>query len=115
MASAVYRRRRAVALGAVAALALVVGLGVSALLRGGTSHPARDAQPRRPAAAPPAQLPGGGRTIFPRFRVVAYYGAPQDPQLGELGSERRAGRARGCCARRGPTRAPRARCCPRWS
>jgi hypothetical protein len=23
--------------------------------------------------------------IFPRYRVVAYYGAPQDPQLGQLG------------------------------
>jgi hypothetical protein len=30
-------------------------------------------------------LPRGGRRIFPEFRVVAYYGAPQDPQLGELG------------------------------
>ncbi|MEA2412270.1 MAG: hypothetical protein QOC77_2831 [Thermoleophilaceae bacterium] len=44
-------------------------------------------QNTKAAAAPeaPPQLPRGGRTIFPRFRVVAYYGAPQDPQLGELG------------------------------
>jgi hypothetical protein len=33
----------------------------------------------------PATLPGGGRSIFPERRVVAYYGAPQDRQLGALG------------------------------
>jgi hypothetical protein len=30
-------------------------------------------------------LPRGGRRIFPDYRVVAYYGAPQDQQLGALG------------------------------
>jgi hypothetical protein len=46
-----------------------------------------DSKPKAEAAKPagPPQLPRGGRTIFPRFRVVAYYGAPQDAQLGELG------------------------------
>lgn len=34
---------------------------------------------------PLAQLPRGGRTIFPHFRVVAYYGAPQAASLGTLG------------------------------
>jgi hypothetical protein len=39
-----------------------------------------------PARAPaPPQLPRGGREILPRYRVVAYYGAPQDPELGTLG------------------------------
>lgn len=33
-----------------------------------------------------AQLPLGGTTIFPRNRVVAYYGGPDGPQLGVLGS-----------------------------
>jgi hypothetical protein len=37
------------------------------------------------ASDAPPQLPRGGRTIFPGHRVVAFYGAPQDPQLGELG------------------------------
>jgi len=39
------------------------------------------------AAAKPLILyePRGGRRIFPDYRVVAYYGAPQDAQLGELG------------------------------
>ncbi len=30
-------------------------------------------------------LPGGGRTIFPGSRVVAYYGTADDPALGVLG------------------------------
>jgi hypothetical protein len=33
----------------------------------------------------PAELPLGGRTIFPRYRVVAFYGAPQSHELGALG------------------------------
>lgn len=37
------------------------------------------------AAPKPSELPRGGRTIFPHYRVVAYYGAPQDAQLGTLG------------------------------
>jgi hypothetical protein len=32
-----------------------------------------------------AELPGGGREIFPRYRVVGFYGAPQDRELGALG------------------------------
>src|SRR4051794_27199544 len=38
-----------------------------------------------PTPAKPVELPRGGRTILPDFRVVAYYGAPQDKQLGALG------------------------------
>ena len=34
---------------------------------------------------PPPTLPDGGRTILPRTRVVAFYGAPQDAGLGTLG------------------------------
>jgi hypothetical protein len=32
-----------------------------------------------------AQLPGGGESVFPEHRVVAFYGAPQADQLGVLG------------------------------
>ena len=42
----------------------------------------------RPApTATPAELPGGGRTIFhdPDRRVVGFYGHPDDPALGALG------------------------------
>jgi hypothetical protein len=35
--------------------------------------------------APAPELPRGGRRIFPDFRVVGFYGAPQDDELGELG------------------------------
>ncbi len=34
---------------------------------------------------PAPQLPGGGRRIFPARRVVAFYGNPQDAELGILG------------------------------
>lgn len=32
-----------------------------------------------------AELPRGGRVILPANRVVAFYGAPRDPELGTLG------------------------------
>ena len=77
----VYRRRRLVALGAAAVLAvLVVVLIASGGGGDGSGAPKAGAKTK----APP-QLPRGGRRIFPRYEVVAYYGAPQDPQLGELG------------------------------
>jgi hypothetical protein len=84
----VYRRRRLVAGGAaglVALLVLAVGVLVGA---GGDDEPEANPQPR------PAELPGGGRTILPDKRVVAFYGAPQDRELGVLGigSPRRAAR-----------------------
>src|SRR4051812_44583491 len=72
------RRRRVLAVGAVA-------LGVIALVallsRGGDSGP----KGTTAKAAAPVQLPRGGRTLLPRKRVVAFYGAPQDDELGALG------------------------------
>ena len=81
--AAVHRRRRLLALtGVLAAAAL--GAGVLAGAGGGKPEPVRaGGQPALPPA-PPA-LPRGGLTIFPRYRVVAYYGAPQNAQLGALG------------------------------
>lgn len=35
--------------------------------------------------SPPLELPRGGREIVPRNRVVAFYGAPRDQELGALG------------------------------
>jgi hypothetical protein len=32
-----------------------------------------------------AELPRGGKSVFPQHRVVGFYGAPQSPRLGELG------------------------------
>ena len=42
-----------------------------------------------PGATPmqPAELPLGGRTIFPRYRVVAYYGSTGGGTLGVLGEK----------------------------
>jgi hypothetical protein len=77
---AVQRRRRA-ALGALvglAGLALITGAVTGAGGEGGEGS--ADA-----AAEDLPQLPGGGRSIFPEHRVVGFYGAPQDDELGELG------------------------------
>jgi hypothetical protein len=83
----VYRRRRLTALGIVAAAALLIGAAVGA---GGDESktagtPAAAAKAKVPKPPKARELPMGGRTIFPRFRVVGFYGAPQDKELGELG------------------------------
>jgi hypothetical protein len=74
------RQRRAVALAGVAALALLVGVAVGA--GGGSDGGTQNAEE---SADRPPELPGGGRRLFPDRRVVAFYGAPQDEELGELG------------------------------
>jgi hypothetical protein len=77
------KRRRAVALVVVGAVA--VG-GVLLIAGGGDG--AKDGKHANAAAAtptPPPELPTGGRRIFPDYRVVAYYGAPQAAELGILG------------------------------
>jgi hypothetical protein len=83
--SAVYRRRQLAALGVLGAVAAIAGVAVGAGdgSRGDSARTATSAA-SRPAPKPPA-LPRGGRTIFPRFRVVAFYGAPQSRELGALG------------------------------
>jgi hypothetical protein len=88
----VYRRRRFGALGVVAVVAALAGAAVGAGGRddgaGTAASPATSAAaeqaPKKPKRKP-QQLPLGGRTIFPRYRVVAYYGAPQSRELGALG------------------------------
>ena len=78
----VYVRRRIVA----GLVLLALAAAAAALLAGGEeSRPeaARRAAPEAPAARP--ELPGGGRRLLPDRRVVAFYGAPQDEELGALG------------------------------
>ena len=79
--ASVYRRRRAGAAGVLAALALLSVLAV----RSCGSEPVDTATAVTTAQARLAELPGGGRRIFPDRRVVAFYGAPQHEQLGILG------------------------------
>jgi len=79
-----YRRRRATALGVLAGVLLAIVLALrSCGADAGVEAVADDkkAAPARPAA----QLPGGGRRIFPDHRVVGFYGAPQSARLGILG------------------------------
>jgi hypothetical protein len=82
----VYRRRRLVALGVLAAVAAIAGAAVGAggRISGDATEPAGNAEVAH-SKGEEAQLPLGGRTIFPKYRVVAFYGAPQSHQLGALG------------------------------
>src|SRR3954447_9204986 len=83
-------RRRLVALGV---LVLIVAGGGGLFAGGGGgrpaaggSEPAKRQARAKPAATPkPAELPRGGRRVFPDRRIVAYYGGPQDDELGALG------------------------------
>jgi hypothetical protein len=79
--AAVYRRRRFTALGIAAGVVVLAILLIGSC--GSADNPPASARKRaRPLIV---TLPRGGRRIFPEFRVVAFYGAPQDKQLGELG------------------------------
>jgi hypothetical protein len=42
--------------------------------------------PATPAPTPRAELPGGGRELFPTYRLVGFCGTPGAPALGELHS-----------------------------
>ena len=81
---AVFRRRRLVALGVLVAAAVLVVL----FLRGGGGAAEDAAAPATRADAPRAELPElprGGRSLLPDKRIVAFYGAPQAEELGQLG------------------------------
>jgi len=86
----VVRQRRIAAAVLLAGLAAVVVLVAGAFSGGDDEGPSRKGaraggtdQPAKPK--PPPELPRGGRRIFPRYRVVGFYGAPQDDALGALG------------------------------
>jgi hypothetical protein len=82
----VYRRRRLAALGVLATVAAIAGAAVGAGDRSSGKTDGATARAGRAAArAKPLELPLGGRRIFPDFRVVAFYGAPQSRELGALG------------------------------
>jgi hypothetical protein len=87
----IYRRRRLTLLAAIvlAALLAVVLLGT-----GDDGAKPRSAADAAAVPPPPGNLPRGGRSILPEFRVVAYYGAPQSRELGALGIGSPAGATR---------------------
>lgn len=84
--------KRRLAAGAALLGALLLVLLLAGVFSGGNDPsaaattarkgPAKEAVPARPK---PTSLPGGGRTIFPARRVVAFYGNPADDELGVLG------------------------------
>ena len=66
--------------GVAGAVALLLVAGGLLLGAGGSED-----KPEARAETGPVELPRGGRTILPNWRVVAFYGAPQDRELGVLG------------------------------
>ena len=79
------RRRRRSALAGVAVAAAIAGAVVGAG-HGGGGGSGGAGTPSASASRPrPTQLPGGGRTLFPARRVVAFYGNPRAAGLGTLG------------------------------
>ncbi|MEP7021985.1 MAG: hypothetical protein ABI808_15170, partial [Pseudonocardiales bacterium] len=48
--------------------------------------PAPPPRPKTTPAPPLQTLPRGGRRLLPDYRVIAYYGGPDGPELGVLGS-----------------------------
>jgi hypothetical protein len=85
----VRQRRIAVAVllaGLVAIVVLVTGAFTGGDDEGSSKEEVHAGATDRPAKPKPApELPRGGRRIFPRYRIVAFYGAPQDDALGALG------------------------------
>jgi hypothetical protein len=77
----IYRRRRVAAASVLAGLLLLIVLALRSCGGDAGSAGAVDTM-SKPVIA---QLPGGGRTIFPGKRVIAFYGAPQSDRLGVLG------------------------------
>jgi hypothetical protein len=67
----------------VAAIGFAVTRGGSGKKDGLEAAVATAKQQAKPK--PPPELPRGGRRLFPHHRIVAYYGAPQNVELGALG------------------------------
>ena len=88
----VIRQRRIAAVIGLAVLAALIVFAVTQLTGSDAAEPSRTADgadaeqgEATPTPKPLPELPRGGRTIIPDYRVVAFYGAPQDDELGILG------------------------------
>ena len=64
---------------------LLVAAGVVAFMLGARSGAGSEDEGAAPGGPARTELPGGGLEILPDRRVVAFYGAPQDEELGALG------------------------------
>jgi hypothetical protein len=64
----------------------VVPTGSAAASPTGSSSPSSAATPATPSGPPRAELPRGGRTVFPRYRLVGYSGLTGASTLGRLGT-----------------------------
>jgi hypothetical protein len=71
----IFQRRRRAAVAVLGVIALLLIWAIASLVGGGGGS----------AGASRSELPRGGRVVIPRFRVVAFYGAPQNKELGVLG------------------------------
>ncbi|MDQ6784517.1 MAG: hypothetical protein M3063_13970 [Actinomycetota bacterium] len=80
-----WRRRLVAGLILVAVVALVV-FGAREVGAGGSSGATKTKAAHQPILPPPPNEPGGGRTLFPSHRLVAFYGTPGLPTLGVLGN-----------------------------
>jgi hypothetical protein len=83
-------RQRRMAAGGV--LLVIAGGGVAAFALGGGDDSRRSlqdvvekAKEAKAKPKPPRELPRGGRELFPDHRIVAFYGAPGNDELGALG------------------------------
>ena len=75
-------RWRRLLLGALAAGAAAFVLGI---VVGASSGEGNGEATAGDEAAGPPELPRGGRSLLPEYRLVGFFGAPQDDALGELG------------------------------
>ncbi|RKT77915.1 hypothetical protein DFJ68_1348 [Terracoccus luteus] len=95
---ALHRTRSAVvavttgALLALAACSSATGTGAPAPGAPGSSSQSQDATgatgsgaPATPTTSAPPQLPGGGRSLLPEYRLVGYAGVPGSKAMGRLG------------------------------
>src|SRR3954453_21287565 len=78
-------RQRRIALASFVSLAVIFGAAGAWTRIGGSSKPGTTPTTNAATKPKPPTLPDGGRTILPRTRVVAFYGAPEDAGLGTLG------------------------------
>lgn len=76
-------KRRRILLGAIAAGLTAFAVGATLGASSGTD--AEDGAAAGEEAAAPPELPRGGRSLLPDYRLVGFYGAPQDDALGALG------------------------------